>query len=60
MDDAPVEYAGEGGETREREGHGRRRQVSQRSPRHGEEGEGGEGDTRVDRDIDDVTTRDSS
>lgn len=59
MDDAPVEYAGEGGQRREREGHGRRRQVSGRSPRPGEE-DAGEGTTGEDRDTEEVTTKDSS
>ena len=58
-DEVPVEYAGQGGQNREREGQGRRRQVGQRNPRHGDE-EGGDEDTRGDGDTEDVTTKDSS
>ena len=58
VDEAPVEYASEGGQSREGEGHGRRRQVGQRSPRHGEE-EGGEPATGEDTDAEEVTIKDS-
>lgn len=53
VDDVPVEYAGEGGQTREREGQGRRRPVGRGSSQESEEG-GREDDN------DEVTTKDST
>ena len=56
-DEVPVEYAGEGGTRREREGQGRRRPVGGGSQDEEEEGEGGGGRGDVD---DEVTTTDST
>lgn len=54
-DEHPVEYAGEGGPSKGRDGQGRRRPVGHGSPQHREDGEsGGDGD-----DDDEVTTKDS-
>ena len=57
VDEVPVEYAGEGGQRRERDGRGRRRPVGGGSPQNGDEGEGGE---RGSGDPDEVTTKDST
>ena len=55
VDNVPVEYAGEGGRSQEREGRGRRRPVGN-SQHSDDEEEGGGGDS----DPDEVTTKDSS
>ena len=57
VDEVSVEYAGEEGQSKMKEGHGRRRPVGQRSPQRGEE------DRRagtIGEDPEEVTTKDSS